>query len=83
MQEDVFFEVSDEFINLANDLSDEWAGPMLAAAFMHASARFNVFHVLATTKTKEEEQKAVDYLTDQFRKMVVENMTDIKNDPLR
>jgi len=44
MQEDVFHEVADEFINLANDLGDDWAQPLLSAAIMYAAARYNAFN---------------------------------------
>lgn len=43
MQEEVFHEVADEFINFANDLSDDWAPPFLSAAIMYAAARYNAF----------------------------------------
>ena len=41
MQEADFHEVADEFINLANELSEDWAMPFLSAVFMYAAARYN------------------------------------------
>ena len=41
-----FHEVADEFINLANELSEDWAMPFLSAVFMYAAARYSAhfFH---------------------------------------
>ena len=77
MQEEVFHEVADEFITLANQLSDDWATPMFGAAFMYAAARYNAFLALDNTGSAEERRRALDYLTDQFRRMVQENLGEL------
>ena len=77
MQEEVFHEVADEFITLANQLSEEWAVPMLSAAFMYAAARYNTFHVLDGTADGEARRRAIDYLCDQYRKMLEENFIEL------
>jgi hypothetical protein len=77
MQEEVFHEVADEFINLANQLSDDWAVPMLSAAFMYAAARFNAFHAIDRTDSPEERETAVRFLCDQYRKMLDENIHEM------
>jgi hypothetical protein len=76
MQESDFHEVADEFINLANELSEEWAMPFLSAAFMYAAARYNSFFFHESDGNLEKQQDAIDYYCDQFRKMLQECMRD-------
>lgn len=88
MQEEVFHEVADEFITLANRLSDDRATPLLSAAFMYAAARYNVFHALDNAVDDESKQRALHYLDGQFHKMLVENIQEparpgrSKSDPI-
>ncbi|KEA62961.1 hypothetical protein ADIMK_2931 [Marinobacterium lacunae] len=76
MLEADFFEVSDEFVNLANDMMDEWAQPMLSAAIMHAAARFNAFNYVSQN-TRDEPGKVVEFLTAQYRQMLEEAIRDM------
>jgi hypothetical protein len=76
MQESDFREVADEFIHLANDLSEEWAMPFLSAAFMYAAAWYNTNFFFETDGAAENQQAAVDYYCDQYRKMLMECMHD-------
>ncbi len=77
MLEADFFEVSDEFVNLANELLDDWAQPMVSAAAMHAAARFNAFNALSQKQDKNLEQ-VVEFLTDQYRQMLAEALREMK-----
>jgi len=77
MQEEVFHEVSDEFINLANELNGDWATPMLSAAIMHAASRYNAFHALETATDPGAREQAVQFLCEQYRRMLVENMDEL------
>jgi hypothetical protein len=76
MQENDFHEVADEFIHLANELSEEWAMPFLSAAFMYAAARYNIFFFYESDGAPENQQSAIDYYCDQYRKMLQETMRD-------
>ncbi|MES9990882.1 MAG: DUF3144 domain-containing protein [Candidatus Thiodiazotropha sp.] len=76
MQESDFREVADEFIHLANELSEEWAAPFLSAAFMYAAAWYNTHQFYASDGAVENQQKAIDYYCDQYRKMLMECMHD-------
>lgn len=76
MQENDFHEVADEFIHLANELSEEWAMPFLSAAFMYAAARYNTFFFYESDAAVENRQSAIDYYCDQYRKMLQECMSD-------
>ncbi len=77
MQEEVFHEVSDEFINLANDLSDDWATPLLSAAIMFAAARFNAFNFQTMDGDETNREEAIRYYTEQYSKMLRENMKEL------
>ena len=78
MQEEVFHEVADEFIHLANQLSEDWATPMLSAAFMYAAARYNVFHLVdGAHSDSEHRQRTVEYLCEQYRRMIEENLVEL------
>lgn len=79
MQELDFHEVADEFVNLANDLSDEWAPNFLSAAILYAAARYNAFHFLETNGDPDKEVAAVEYYTEQYRRMLKENLHELKH----
>jgi hypothetical protein len=76
MQESDFREVADEFIHLANDLSEEWAMPFLSAAFMYAAAWYNIHFFIENDGAAENRATAIDYYCDQYRKMLTECMHD-------
>lgn len=77
MQESDFHEVADEFIHLANELSEEWATPFLSAAFMYAAARYNAFFFIETDGAPESRPAAIDYYCDQYRKMLQECLHEL------
>lgn len=77
MQESDFHEVADEFINLANELSADWAMPFLSAVFMYAAARYNAHFFQETDGCAENRGEALDYYCDQYRKMLQECMGEL------
>ena len=77
MQEEVFHEVADEFINLANDLSDDWALPFLSAAIMYAAARYNAFNFQTVDGEEHNREEAIRYYTEQYSKMLRESMKEV------
>lgn len=77
MQEEVFHEVADEFINLANDLSDDWALPLLSAAIMYAAARYNAFNFQQVDGDKNNIEEAIRYYSEQYGKMLRENLQEM------
>lgn len=82
MLEADFFEVSDEFVNLANELLEAWAQPMLSAAIMHAAARFNAFNYLSQEPNQDPAQ-AVAFLTQQYQQMLEASIRELQQDGLR
>lgn len=77
MQESDFHEVADEFINLANQLSEDWAMPFLSAVFMYAAARYNAHFFQETDGRAENLEEALDYFSDQYRKMLRESLGEL------
>ncbi len=67
-------------INLSNDQCDTAVSNEVAASTMYASARFSAFIVAQSTgnadNMRAEKEHALDYFTDQFRKMLAENIDD-------
>ncbi|GAB3467161.1 hypothetical protein GCM10027321_34290 [Massilia terrae] len=75
-----FWNRANALINLANDQCDSAIPNEVAASTMYASARFNAFIVATTTGSAEnmkaEKERALEYFTDQFRKMMESNLDD-------
>lgn len=80
MQEEVFHEVADEFVNLANSLADDWAEPLLSAAILYAAARYNAFHYFKSDGDPANESAALDYYCEQYRRMLKENLSELRGE---
>jgi hypothetical protein len=67
-------------INLSNDQCDVADPSAVGASTLYASTRFNAFIVARATGSsqnmKMEKERALEYFTDQFRKMMTENLDD-------
>ena len=67
-------------INLSNDQCDKAEPSAVAASTMYATTRFNAFIVARSTGNSEnmkaEKERALEYFTEQFRKMMEENFDD-------
>lgn len=67
-------------IKLSNDQCDAAEPGAVGASTMFASARFNAFLVARSTGNAEamkaEREKALEYFTDQYRRMMAENLDD-------
>ncbi|MCU7811902.1 MAG: DUF3144 domain-containing protein [Candidatus Thiodiazotropha sp. (ex Notomyrtea botanica)] len=79
MQDSDFREVADEFIHIANDLNEGWATLFLSAAFTYAEAWYNTHFFFESDGTSENQDTAVDYYCDQYRKMLKECIHDFSN----
>ena len=77
MQESDFHEVADEFINLANQLSEDWATPFLSAVFMYAAARYNAHFFHAVDGDSANREEALAYYSGQYRKMLEECISEL------
>ena len=70
-------------VNLANDQCDTNHPNEVGASTMFAAARFNAFLLAKTTGGADsmslEKERALDYFTEQFRKMMADNLDDFIN----
>ena len=67
MQESEFHEVADEFISLANELSEEREMAFLSAAFLYVVARYNTVFFYKNDGTLEDHTSAIDYYCEQYK----------------
>jgi hypothetical protein len=72
-----FFEIADQYINLANELAKTEGSANAGTALRYAAARYNTFEAsLSTTDLAKEQDKMIDMLCDDFREMLKVNMKD-------
>ncbi len=79
-----FWERADEIIDLANKQCDNASNGKVSSSLLYAVARFNAFIVASSAKDaedlKNDKEQAVKYFTEQYEKMLVENIDEhIKN----
>lgn len=79
-RDDDFWEMTDEFINLANKLCDDHRNGKVSNSILFSAARFNAFMYASTSKSKEEFMKeremAIEFLTNQYKQVLTENLSD-------
>jgi hypothetical protein len=67
-------------INFSNDQCEAADPAEVSASTMYASARFNAFIVARSAGSAEnmrqEKEKALEYFTEQYRRMMSENLDD-------
>jgi len=75
-----FWDIADAVIHTANAQCDSAPRTKVAAATLFAAARFNVFVLAAGVRSGPElaarHDEAVTYLTDQFEKMLRDNLRE-------
>ena len=72
-----FFEIADQYINLANELAKSEGSANTGTALRYAAARYNTFEAsLSTDDLAGEQDKMIDMLCDDFREMLKANMKD-------
>ena len=79
-----FWDLTDQFIGLANQLGqDEVDLGKIGAAMLYAASRFNVFAVAVSSVDKEQYAQDMDevmeYLNKQFRHMLGGNLRDFRD----
>ena len=75
-----FWERADQVIALANEqVADSTVGKV-SSSLLYAAARFNSFNVASLADSAEEmksdKEEAIKYFTDQYKKMLIENLDD-------
>jgi hypothetical protein len=72
-----FFEIADQYINLANELAKSEGSANTGTALRYAAARYNTFEAsLSTDDLAGEQDKMIDMLCNDFRDMLKVNMKD-------
>jgi hypothetical protein len=73
-----FLDAADEFVQLANRMTDERARQWVAAAMMYATARFSAF-VWLTREDRPEQtlDQVAAYLASEFDRMLRDNVDEL------
>jgi len=75
-----FWQRADQFINLANQQSQEVSPGEVSASMLFAAARYNAFIAAATAKNidelKKNKEEAIRYFANQYYEMFTENIED-------
>jgi hypothetical protein len=73
-----FLDTADEFVQLANRLTDKYSREFVAAAMMYATARFSAFAWLTRDERPEQTlEQAAAYYTSEFDKMLRDNVDEL------
>lgn len=80
--EQLFWDLVENFIQKANDACDDADPGIVSAAMLNASARFNAFVVAHSSLDKnefaEDVENSVNYLTGRYRDFLKEHMEDYR-----
>jgi Protein of unknown function (DUF3144) len=81
--EDIFWNLVDQFIENANQACDQSDPGIVSAAMLNAVARFNAFIVANESLDKkefaEEVDSALNYLTGRYRELLREHLDDYRD----
>ena len=73
-----FYDVVDQFINLANRLAKEQSSGRISATILYAASRYNAFYFHATDPNVEKNKEdAVEYYCEQYKKMLLDNLDEL------
>jgi hypothetical protein len=74
-----FSELSNQFINLANSLGEQWPKARISASLLFAAARFNAYNWLSREGDPgQTEAAAADYYTEQYREMFQKHVAELR-----
>lgn len=80
--DDVFWQLTDNFISHANTLASNHDIGVVNASFAFAAARFNTFIIASQCGTKQafetEKAAALDYFVNQYKIALNEHMTEVQ-----
>ena len=76
-QQKAFFDLADQFINLANELAQTKGSGDVGTALRYAAARYNTFEASQSSNNLvADEEKMTNMLCDNFRGMLKVHMKD-------
>jgi hypothetical protein len=75
-----FYELANDFIELANRHGQNLDKGKISAAFLYAAARFNTFVVASSAENTQQmesfKERALEYFVNEYKKMLEEHFTD-------
>jgi hypothetical protein len=72
-----FLTLVDEFIHLANRLSEEGKDGEVSAAILFAAGRYNAFNFLSNGGVKQNQEEAVEFYVSEYRKAIISNLEGV------
>ncbi len=69
-----FLKLVDEFIALANRLSEGGKGGEVSAAILFAAGRYNAFNLISRNGTPDDPEKAVEFYVSEYQKAIISNL---------
>ncbi len=72
-----FLKLVDEFIHLANSLSEKCKDGEVSAAILFAAGRYNAFNFVSQNGAEEDKEKAVEFYVSEYRKAIVSNLEGV------
>lgn len=79
-RDDKFWEMTDKFINLANEQCEKNKNGQVSTSLLFSAARFNSFMFASTTKDVsdllKDKELAIEYFTKQYKDALTENLND-------
>jgi len=75
-----FFGRADAHIHLSNDQAQKAKTGQVSASMLYGTARYNAYTVACNYRSSaefsNEKDKIIDYLVNQYKEMLAENMSD-------
>lgn len=73
-----FYDVVDQFIELANKLAESWPSARVSSAILYAAARYNAFNFYALeSDINQNKENAIEYYCEQYKKMLLNNLEEL------
>ena len=72
-----FLKLVDEFIHLANRLSENCKDGEVSAAILFAAGRYNAFNFVSQGGTAQDQERAVEFYVSEYRKAIVSNLEGV------
>jgi TPR repeat protein len=72
-----FLQRVDQFIELANRMSEGGKQGEVSAAILFAAGRYNAFNFLSNDGTEQDRAQAVDFYVSEYRKAIESNLEGV------
>ena len=72
-----FLKLVEEFIHLANGLSENRKDGEVSAAILFAAGRYNAFNFVSQGGTAQDQERAVEFYVSEYRKAIVSNLEGV------